>query len=102
MNEEELIKYLASMPHSSLVRHCIYLEDENKKYKEQKYITDFIIENGIICKKNKEIDNLQSNWNSLREWVEKQREHYRYFKDNRYRKFLSELLDKMNELEGDK
>ena len=45
---------------------------------------------------------LQSNWNSLREWLEKQREHYIYFKDNRYRRFLSELLDKMNELEGKK
>lgn len=45
-------------------------------------------------------ERLQSNWNSLRELIEKQREHYIYFKDNRYRRFLSELLDKMNELEG--
>ena len=43
---------------------------------------------------------LQSNWNSLREYIEKQREYYRYFKDNRYRRFLTELVDKMNELEG--
>lgn len=44
------------------------------------------------------IDELQSNWNSLREWI----------KDN-YKEniivgrvvYLDELLDKMNELEGD-
>ena len=46
------------------------------------------------------IDELQSNWNSLRELIEKQREHYSHFKDTRYRTFLSNLLDKMNELEG--
>ena len=54
-------------------------------------------ENGLLYAENKQ---LQSNWNSLRECIEKQREHYRYFKDNRYRRFLSELVDKMNELEG--
>lgn len=47
-----------------------------------------------------ERNKLRDNWNSLRECIEKRREHYRYFKDNRYRKFLSELLDKMNELES--
>ena len=40
----------------------------------------------------KTIDQLQSNWNSLREWLEKVK------LDKRY---VNIVLDKMNELEGD-
>lgn len=56
----EKIEYLSRMPHSALVEHCIYLENENDMYKTQKYITDFISENGIICEKNKEIERLNN------------------------------------------
>ena len=55
----EKIKYLTSLPHSALVEHCIYLENENDNYKAQKYITDLISENGVICEKNKKIEQLQ-------------------------------------------
>ncbi len=65
--------------------------------KDESYITTDEITYSMLAQK---IEKLQSNWNSLREYIEKQREHYRYFKDNRYRIFLSELVDKMNELEG--
>lgn len=43
---------------------------------------------------------LKDNWNKLKEIIRKKQDYYRHFKDNRYRKFLSELLDKMQELEG--
>lgn len=42
---------------------------------------------------------LESNWNKLREIIRKKQDYYRHFKDNRYRKFLSELLDIMQEIE---
>lgn len=42
---------------------------------------------------------LENNWNKLKEIIKKKQDYYRHFKDNRYRKFLSELLDKMQELE---
>lgn len=42
---------------------------------------------------------LKDNWNKLREVIRKKQDYYRYVKDNRYRKFLSELLDKMQEIE---
>lgn len=35
----------------------------------------------------------------LKEYIRKKQDYYRYFKDNRYRKFLSELLDIMQEIE---
>ena len=101
MNKEiliEKIKYLTSMPHSSLVEHCIYLEDENDKYKAQKYITDFISENGIICEKNKEIKQLQSNWNSLREWLISEENNGSY--SISFRDSFRNVLNKMNELES--
>lgn len=65
----EKIKYLSSLPHSSLVEHCIYLENENDNYKAQKNITDFISENGIICEKNKEIERLNNIINELEKWL---------------------------------
>lgn len=43
---------------------------------------------------------LKDNWNKLKEIIKKKQDYYRHFKDNRYRKFLSELLDIMQELEG--
>lgn len=74
----EKIEYLTSLPHSVLVEHCIYLENENDNYKAQKYITDLISENGVICEKNKEITNLQQENKQLKEeikWYEKENKH---------------------------
>ncbi len=42
----------------------------------------------------KEKIKLQSNWNSLREWLEK------YSQDLEFRCYMDMALDKMNELEG--
>lgn len=46
--------------------------------------------------------NLQSNWNSLREYL-KNREDAKYYitEYRRYEQFINDILDKMNELEGD-
>ena len=50
--------------------------------------------------KDLKINQLQSNWNSLREWLEKENE-YSDYKDIFYREHMGYVLDKMNELEGD-
>ena len=76
------------------------LKQENKQLQEELEWTIGIVEhNRIISEKNKEIHQLKDNWNKLREVIRKKQDYYRYVKDNRYRKFLSELLDKMQELE---
>lgn len=49
--------------------------------------------------KAKENRQLKDNWNNLKDYIRKKQDYYRYFKDNRYRNFLSEILDKMQELE---
>lgn len=77
------------------------LKKENKQLQEELEWTIGIVEhNRIISEKNKEIHQLKDNWNKLKEIIRKKQDYYRYVKDNRYRKFLSELLDKMQELEG--
>lgn len=77
------------------------LKQENKQLQEELEWTIGIVEhNRIISEKNKEIHQLKDNWNKLKEIIRKKQDYYRYVKDNRYRKFLSELLDKMQELEG--
>ena len=53
----------------------------------------------IIIEQRQEINNLEDNWDELKEIIRKKQDYYKYFKDNRYRKFLSELLNKMQELE---
>lgn len=45
-------------------------------------------------RKSKKYDELQSNWNSLREWLEE------YSQDLEFRCYMDMVLDKMNELEG--
>lgn len=104
----ERIEYLSSMPHSNLVQHCIYLENENANYKAQKYITDFISENGIICEKNKEIERLtaeSTEWESkcykyqdiidtLEEWAKESAIYEPYVYNG--------LLDKLKELKEGK
>jgi uncharacterized protein YaaR (DUF327 family) len=108
MNKEilvEKIKYLSSMPHSSLVEHCIYLEQENDNYKAQKYITDFISENGIIYEKNKQIQELTNNWNELEEWLKSVVEYETLHKGNYMTvrgEWGQEVLDKMKEIKEGK
>lgn len=53
----------------------------------------------IIIEQRQEISDLEDNWDELKEIIRKNQDYYKYFKDNRYRKFLFELLDKMQELE---
>ncbi len=67
------------------------LQQENKQLKEK---LDCDLQ--WAFKYEKQVDN----WNKLREVIRKKQDYYRYVKDNRYRKFLSELLDKMQELQG--
>ena len=67
-----------------------------------------LIEKDIWCPSNcekleklhQENKQLKDNWNKLKEIIKKKQDYYSHFKDNRYRKFLSELLDIMQELEG--
>lgn len=63
------------------------LQQENKQLKIE------------ISAREEVCNRLESNWNKLREIIRKKQDYYRHFKDNRYRKFLSELLDIMQELE---
>ena len=108
MDKEILVektKYLSSMSHSALVEHCIYLEQENDSYKAQKYITDFIIENGIICEKNKQIQELTNNWNELEEWLQNEYNEWSTVDDEIIRaeaRQCIEVLDKMKEIKGGK
>lgn len=62
-----------------------------------RYIHDLEQQVEKLQEENKQ---LKDNWNKLREVIRKKQDYYRYVKDNRYRKFLSELLDKMQEIEG--
>ena len=52
----------------------------------------------------KENNKLQSNWNSLRDWLKTERDYYfenYYYSDfNAYGSKLNDVLNKMNELEG--
>ena len=67
---------------------CIeQLQQENEQLKIQ------------ISAREEEYKKLEDNWNKLKEIIKKKQDYYRHFKDNRYRKFLSELLDKMQEIE---
>ena len=54
-----------------------------------------------IVNKNKEIERLNNIINELEKCWKDQQEKYRYYKDNRYRTFLSKNLDKLQELKGD-
>lgn len=64
--------------------------DKSANYEVIEYI-------GNLQQENKQ---LKDNWNKIKEIIRKKQDYYRHFKDNRYRNFLSELLDKMQEIEG--
>lgn len=85
---EEILLYLET---TSLEPHNDYTSEFT--YKDPKILYKYIKE---LQQENKQ---LKDNWNKLREVIRKKQDYYRYVKDNRYRKFLSELLDKMQELE---
>ena len=84
-----ILNYLET---TSLEPHNDYTSEFT--YKDQKILYKYIKE---LQQENKL---LNDNWNKLREVIRKKQDYYRYVKDNRYRKFLSELLDKMQEIEG--
>ena len=94
----EKIQYLSSMPHHSLVEHCIYLENENDNYKAQKYITDFISENGIICEKNKKIEELQQAKDKLQNDYQEAKDRIDEFKFTikTQQQMIDELINKID------
>lgn len=101
---EQLNKFGRVPQTFELLQMIKQLEQENKKLKEilDKYENpkDMTLMMMWCTEKVKdENKQLKSNWNELKEIIRKKQDHYRYFKDNRYRTFLSELLDKMKELE---
>lgn len=102
--KKELIECLATM-------RDIYfsLKQENKKLNGAIQTYDILLKSNVAENKQLRIkisareevcNELENNWNKLKEIIKKKQDYYRHFKDNRYRKFLSELLDKMQELEG--
>lgn len=75
MNDKEFNKYLG------IANHDIQVANNHEELKS--YVASILFEQ----------DKLQSNWNSLREWLEneiKQEHHTKHW----------DILDKMNELEG--
>ena len=92
------------------------LQDKYKQLQQEKEkLKEIIKENTILVKDEygdyqecninplemkQKYDKQVDNWKKLREIIRKKQDYYRNFKDNRYRKFLSELLNKMQELEG--
>lgn len=78
------------------------LQQENKQLKERMEYLERSNDRreDIIIEQRQEISDLEDNWDELKEIIRKKQDYYKYFKDNRYRKFLFELLDKMQELEG--
>ena len=61
------------------------LREENKRLYEEleakrhdKYITDLITENGVICMKNKEIERLHSIIKEVREYIKENQEEHKY------------------------
>lgn len=87
---------------SELYDYIKQIEQENKQ--QQKRMEYLERSNNrredIIIEQRQEISDLEDNWDELKEIIRKKQDYYKYFKDNRYRKFLFELLDKMQELQG--
>lgn len=70
------------------------LEVKNESQAIAKEVVLSEIEN--LQKENKQ---LKDNWDKLKEIIIKTQDYYRYVKDNRYRRFLSKLLNEMQEIE---
>ncbi len=62
------------------------------------YIIELDEENG---RNERKLAKLQSNWNSLREWLEEQNKFYEVSTMGYSYGVICNVLDKMNELEGD-
>lgn len=70
--------------------------DENNRVDMNQVIELMIAYNKLF----RTYEHLKDNWNKLKEIIKQKQDYYRYRKDNRYRTFLSELLDKIQEIEG--
>ena len=101
MNYREKIRKAIECPQLNNTR---YGEWGALTLEQRKYIKRLLDELGRADNYFKKVylqnKQLKDNWNKLKEIIRKKQDYYRYFKDNRYRKFLSELLDKMQEIEG--
>lgn len=88
--KEDIINYIEQLQQKNqkLQERIEYLERSNDRRES------------TILEQRQEICDLGDNWDKLREIIRKKQDYYRYVKDNRYRKFLSELLNKMQELQG--
>lgn len=88
--KEDTINYIEQLQQKNqkLQERIEYLERSNDRRED------------TILEQRQEICDLEDNWNKLKEIIRKKQDYYRYVKDNRYRKFLSELLNKMQEIEG--
>ena len=98
MNKEELLKAIMKLPKEKpnipiTTMNSINVDDLTSAVDRLNEVPNY----NDLLKENKQ---LKDNWNKLREVIRKKQAYYRYVKDNRYRKFLSELLDKMQELQG--
>ena len=98
MNKEELLKANMKIPKEKpnipiTTMNSINVDDLTSAVDRLNEVPNY----NDLLKENKQ---LKDNWNKLREVIRKKQAYYRYVKDNRYRKFLSELLDKMQELQG--
>ena len=67
--------------------------DELSEFKNLLYevFGDRVESQKYIARINKKLEELQSNWNSLREWLKENEDKISYMED---------VIDKMNELEG--
>lgn len=78
-----------------------HYEDIETYYPPLDDIKDFLYElfgdrvesQKYIVRTNRKLEQLQSNWNSLREWLKE------YTQDLEFRCYMDMVLDKMNELE---
>lgn len=86
--EEEHIEYEGATD--------IFIDLQNQVKKQKAQIEKY--QKALDETMSEKID-IQNNWNKLKEIIKKKQDYYRHFKDNRYRKFLSELLDIMQEKE---
>lgn len=85
---------LSMIKFSKLSSYIRRLDKENQKLNKQ--LEEY--QKALDKTMSEKID-IQNNCNKLKEIIKKKQDYYRHFKDNRYRKFLSELLDKMQEIE---
>lgn len=101
MNYREKIRKAIACPQFG---DTTYGEWEELTLEQRRYIKELLdeLDRADNYSKNLYFENkqLKDNWNELKEIIRKKQDYYRHFKDNRYRRFLSELLDKMQELKG--